>query len=214
MVSFFQCECVETLKSFANIIDNGGVVIYPTDTVYGIGCDAKNEESILRLYSIKRRPLTKSLPILTCSIEEVSKVVHITPLAEKLSALFWPGPLTLVLRANSKTGLTKYTNSSTNDSVAIRIPGDQCILDLIKMTKSKLLVGTSANFSQNAASRNFGDLDPLLISKCDAVLTTRTINVLNGESTIVDISNEYSPQIIRSGSLPKDKIIEALSLNN
>lgn len=213
VVSYFQCECVDNLKEFANIVDNGGVVIYPTDTVYGIGCDAKNEESILHLYSIKSRPLTKSLPILTCSIEEVSKVAHITPLAEKLIGLFWPGQLTIVLRAKSKTGLTEYTNSSTNNSVAIRIPGDQCILDMIKMTKSKLLVGTSANFSQNPACRDFGDLDPLLISKCDAILTTRTINILNGESTIVDISNEHSPQIIRSGSLPKDKIIAALSVN-
>ncbi|MGD9535484.1 MAG: Sua5/YciO/YrdC/YwlC family protein [Candidatus Nitrosocosmicus sp.] len=81
------------------------------------------------------------------------------------------------------------------------------------MTNSKLLVGTSANFSNNPSSRRFIDIDPKLVTKWDAVLTKETLSESKGESTIIDISNESSPQIIRLGSLSKDKIVKVLNLN-
>lgn len=213
MGNFYQCECLESLRDFSKVIDDGGVVIYPTDTVYGIGCDATNENSINRLYQIKNRPLNKSLPVLTYSVEEVDKIACITPMAEKLFKLFWPGQLTIVLRTKTLSRLSKYTINLTNNSIAIRIPDDRCIQELIKMTRSKFLVGTSANFSLSPSSMRFIDLDPKLLTKCDAVLTKETSTESKGESTIIDISNETNPQIIRLGSLPKNKIIEVLNLN-
>jgi L-threonylcarbamoyladenylate synthase len=81
------------------------------------------------------------------------------------------------------------------------------------MTSSKLLVGTSANFSQVPSSKRFIDLDPKLVTECDAVLSKKTFSESKGESTIVDISNEAHPQIIRTGALPKNKIIEAINHN-
>lgn len=213
MVYSFQCECSKSLRDFTKIVDVGGVVIYPTDTVYGIGCDATNENSIIRLYNIKNRPLNKSLPILTHSVEEVDKIAFITPLAERLFKLFWPGQLTIILKAKALSRLPRYTINLTNSSIAIRIPDDCCVREFIKMTRSKLLIGTSANFSQHPPSKRFIDLDPNLVTKCDAVLNKKTLSESKGESTIIDISNETSPQIIRIGSLPKDKIIEAINLN-
>lgn len=214
MVNYFECEELEKLKNFVHIIDEGGVVIYPTDTVYGIGCDATIEKSIIRLYQTKNRPFNKSLPILTWSVEEVSKVATVTPLAKKLFELFWPGQLTIVLKAKNLSGLSKLTTNPSNDSIAIRIPDDNCIRSVIKMTKSKFLVGTSANISQGPSITRFANLDPKLIRNCDAVLRRESSSESKGESTIVDISNEASPQIVRQGSLPKDKIIEVLNLNN
>jgi len=213
VVDSYQCECLESLRNFSKVVDDGGVVIYPTDTVYGIGCDATNKNSIIRLYQIKNRPLNKSLPILTYSVEEVDKIAHITPLAEKLFKLFWPGQLTIVLKVKELSRLSKYTINLTNNSIAIRIPDDMCIRELIKMTRSKLLIGTSANFSQSPSSRRFIDIDSKLLAECDAVLTKETLTESKGESTILDISNESNPQIIRLGSLPKNKIVEFLNMN-
>ncbi|MGD9533967.1 MAG: L-threonylcarbamoyladenylate synthase [Candidatus Nitrosocosmicus sp.] len=207
----YHCECLESLRSFAKIVDNGGIVIYPTDTVYGIGCDATNENSIIRLYQIKNRPLNKSLPVLTHSIEEVDKIAFITPLAEKLCKLFWPGQLTIILKAKTLSTLSRYATNIKNRSIAIRIPDDNCIRELIQMTNSKLLIGTSANFSQSPSSKQFIDIDHKLVTKCDAVLRKRTLTESNGESTILDISDEVNPKIVRLGSLPKNKIVEALN---
>jgi L-threonylcarbamoyladenylate synthase len=213
VVHSYQCECLESLRSFAKVVDDGGVVIYPTDTVYGIGCDATNENSIIRLYQIKNRELNKSLPVLTYSVEEVEKIAIITPLAEKLFKLFWPGQLTIILKVKELSRLSKYTINLANNSIAIRIPDDNCLQELIKMTRSKLLIGTSANFSNSPSSRRFIEIDPKLFTKCDAVLTKETLMESKGESTIVDISNETSPQLIRLGSLSKDKIVKVLNMN-
>lgn len=213
MVHTFHCECLKSLRDFSKVVDDGGVVIYPTDTVYGIGCDATNENSIIRLYRIKNRELNKSLPVLTHSVEEVDKIAFITPLAEKLCKLFWPGQLTIILKAKTLSTISRYATNIKNRSIAIRIPDDNCIRELIQMTNSKLLIGTSANFSQSPSSKQFIDIDPKLITKCDAVLRKRTLTESKGESTILDISDEVNPKIVRLGSLPKNKIIEAININ-
>lgn len=213
MVNTFQCECSQSLRDFAKVIDDGGVVIYPTDTVYGMGCDATNEGAIIRLYQTKNRSLSKSLPILTHSVEEVDKVAYITPMAERLFKLFWPGQLTIVLRIKTVSRISRYAMNLTNNSIAIRIPDERCTRELIQMTNSKFLVGTSANISQYPSSKRFTDLDPKLVTKCDAVLNKKTLTESKGESTIIDISDEVHPHIIRTGSLPKNKIVEALNQN-
>jgi L-threonylcarbamoyladenylate synthase len=204
---------LKSLRDFSKVVDDGGVVIYPTDTVYGIGCDATNENSIIRLYRIKNRELNKSLPVLTHSVEEVDKIAFITPLAEKLCKLFWPGQLTIILKAKTLSTISRYATNIKNRSIAIRIPDDNCIRELIQMTNSKLLIGTSANFSQSPSSKQFIDIDPQLVTKCDAVLRKRTLTESKGESTILDISDEVNPKIVRLGSLPKNKIIEAININ-
>src|SRR5699024_4981255 len=119
----------------------------------------------------------------------------------------------IVLRAKTISGLSRYAINLTNNSIAIRIPDEYCTRQLIQMTSSKLLVGTSANFSQGPSSKRFIDLNPKLVTECDAVLSKNTFSESKGESTIVDISNEAHPQIIRTGALPKNKIIEAINHN-
>lgn len=176
MVASFDCSDPNDLLECAKLIDEGGIVIFPTDTVYGIGCDPTNELAVIRLFELKNRPINKTLPLLTFSQNMVSKVAQISQPAKILMDKFWPGQLTLVL--NSKTNknirLCKYVfNASNNRSIALRVPGNQCIREIIRATKTKFLIGTSANISQQPSSKNFSELDMKLVSKCDAIVYNR-----------------------------------------
>ena len=131
MVYYTDCNDLDGLKKCAKIIDNGGVIVYPTDTIFGIGCDPTLDKSVLRLYSIKERPLEKSLPLLANDWSTVAKISQITPQADLLYELFWPGKLTLILKLKENHGLSKYVFNNHNNTIALRIPNCPCILDLI-----------------------------------------------------------------------------------
>ena len=248
MVSTFYCNDPNDLSNCAKLIDKGGVIIFPTDTVFGIGCDPTNEVSVLKLYHIKNRSLTKILPLLTFSKTMVTKVAQINSAAQILMDLFWPGQLTIIMKAKEDNiGLSKYVTDDLNRSIALRIPNNDCLQELIKATRCKFLVGTSANLSQQPSSNKLIKINAELISKCDAIFMdnvqkeleqvdkktkTKSIplgkametsdtsdadihkNNLKTESTIVDITNELKPCIIREGAVPKDKIIDALKVTS
>jgi L-threonylcarbamoyladenylate synthase len=117
-------------------------------------------------------------------------------------------------------GFSKYVFDGLTQSIALRVPGNECIKKVIEATKTKFLVGTSANLSRYPSSNKFNQLDSELVSRCDAVIhderlklkeqssTTKT----GGESTIIDLTDEQNPRIIRQGIVPKDKIIEVLKI--
>ncbi len=256
-IVYFDCSNHDEVIKCANLIDKGGIVIFPTDTVYGIGCDPVNESAITKLYDLKNRPITKTLPLLTFSQSMISEVAQVSTPAQKLMDLFWPGQLTIILNSQNKRNIkfSRYLFDEVNQSVALRIPGNECIRTLIEATKTKFLVGTSANISSYPSSDKFSQLNSNLVLKCDAVIhnhlmggseeyihstrvdsmdkTTKTtaanidtthllssiptegalqINEKSSESTIIDLTNEQNPRIVRQGAVPKDKIIEALKI--
>lgn len=222
-VADFTCSNPHELIECAKLIDKGGIIIFPTDTVYGIGCDPSNESAVRKLYKLKNRPLTKTLPILTFSQSMVSEVAQISTSAQKLMNLFWPGQLTIILNSQKEKKnirLSRYVFDNLNQSIALRVPGNECIKKVIEATKTKFLVGTSANFSSYPSSNNFSKLDSELVSMCDAVIHDKKLEFeerspstnTGAESTIIDLTNEHSPRIIRQGAVPKDKIIEALKI--
>jgi L-threonylcarbamoyladenylate synthase len=206
-----DCSNLDDLKKCAKIIDSGGVVVYPTDTVFGIGCDPTIEKSVLRLFAIKERQLGKSLPVLTNDWRIASRISYMNPQAKILQDLFWPGKLTLVLKLKTNHGLSRYVFDSHNNTVGLRVPSSPCILNLIKMTRSKLLVGTSANLSGKMPSTRLKDIDEAVLSKCDAVVGREILSGTDSGSTIVDVSGLGFPHIIREGAIPKEKILAALS---
>ena len=81
------------IQKAAQIINKGGIVIFPTDTVYGIGCDPYNQKAVLSLYKIKKREKTKPLPVIGYSKKELEKIAEFNYKAEKIAELFWPGPI-------------------------------------------------------------------------------------------------------------------------
>ena len=188
----------EGIKKVVEIFKNGGVIVFPTDTVYGIGCDPYNENAVKKIYEIKSRDKIKSLPVLAYSIDIVKQIVMIDKLTEKIVEKYWPGPLTLILKLKDQK-LKKSLN--LEEKIAIRIPNSECTLKLLK--ECNLLVGTSANVSGDSS---FTDPQKCIenLKNYDAFVDGGTITS-KGESTIIEIENEKI-HVIREGALKKEDI--------
>ena len=186
------------IKKVVEIFKNGRVIVFPTDTVYGIGCDPYNENAVKKIYEIKSRNKIKSLPVLAYSIDIVKQIVMMDKLTEKIVEKYWPGPLTLILKLKDQK-LKKSLN--LEEKIAIRIPNSECTLKLLK--ECNLLVGTSANVSGDSS---FTDPQKCIenLKNYDAFVDGGTITS-KGESTIIEIENEKI-HVIREGALKKEDI--------
>ena len=188
----------EGIRKSVEIIENGGVIIFPTDTVYGIGCNPYDANAVKKIYEIKSREKIKSLPVLASSIEIVKQISIIDEFTENIIKKYWPGPLTLILKLKDKN-LKKSLN--LEDKIAVRIPNSECTLKLLN--KCNLLVGTSANVSGDSS---FTDPQECMknVKNYDVFVDGGTITS-KGESTIIEIENEKI-RIIREGALKKEDI--------
>ena len=186
------------IKKTSEIIEKGGIVIFPTDTVYGIGCNPYNIDSIKKIYEIKSRKKIKSLPVLAYSVDIVKKIVVIDNFTEKIIQKYWPGPLTLILELKDQK-LKESLN--LQNKIAIRIPDSKCTLKLLE--KCGLIVGTSANISGNTSYTNPDDCMKN-VKNYDVFLNGGTITS-KGESTIIEIENKKI-KIIREGALKVEDI--------
>ena len=184
----------------AKAINDGATVVFPTDTVYGLGCNPYNHEAVLSLYEIKKRKKTKPFPILGVSKTELEKIAEFNTLEEKIAEKFWPGQVTLVLKVKDE----KIRQSLCLDKkIAVRVPNNQCVLSLLK--ECKLLVGTSANISDttpftdpNECSKNLTGYDLLIDG---GIIPSQS------ESTIVEIIGG-NIKILREGNVPEKEIRE------
>jgi L-threonylcarbamoyladenylate synthase len=193
-----DCDDEGIEKTF-QVIKKGGIVVFPTDTVYGIGCNPYNANAVEKIYEIKSREKIKSLPVLAYSLDTVKEIARIDTFTEKIIKKYWPGPLTLILELTDKK-LKKSLN--LDNKIAVRIPDSKCTLKLLE--KCGLLVGTSANISGSSPST---DPKECLknITNYDVFLNGGTITS-KGESTIIEIENEQI-KIIRKGVLKKEEIM-------
>ena len=181
-------------------VNNGAIVVFPTDTVYGLGCNPYNHDAVLSLYEIKKRKKTKPFPVLGYSKKELEKIAEFNSLEEKIAEKFWPGPITLILKIKDK----KIQKSlDLEGKIAVRVPNNQCVLALLK--KCKLLVGTSANISGTAPFNDPKECDKNL-SGYDLLIDGGIISS-QGESTIVEIENN-DVKILRKGSVSEEMIKE------
>ena len=189
----------EGIKKTSQIIEKGGIVIFPTDTVYGIGCNPYNENAVKEIYKIKSRTKLKSLPVLAYSLDIVKEITLIDEFTEKIIEKYWPGPLTLILELTDQK-LKKSLN--LGNKIAVRIPDSKCTLKLLE--KCRLLVGTSANISGNPSYTN-PDECIKNIKNYDMFLNGGIITS-KGESTIIEIENKQI-KIIREGTLKIEDIV-------
>ena len=145
-----KMDCNEKgIEKTWQVIKKGGIAIFPTDTVYGIGCNPYNINAVKKIYEIKSREKIKSLPVLAYSLDIVKEITCIDSFTEKIIKKYWPGPLTLILKLTDK----KLKKSLKLDKkIAVRIPDSKCTLKLLE--KCGLLVGTSANISGNSSYTN------------------------------------------------------------
>lgn len=174
------------IKKAAQILKSGGVVIFPTDTVYGIGCIYNNKEGLLKIYKIKSRPQNLPFPILVSSIHQAQSIVNMNSLAISLAKKHWPGGLTII--AQSIDGTNK---------LGVRMPDSQIALSLIKEAGSPI-IGTSANFHGQNSVADFESLDPKLVELADYILKGKCAGGI--ESTVVDVSDN-NLKIIRQSAI-------------
>lgn len=191
-------ECVDVLK-------NGGLAVFPTETVYGIGADAFNEQAIKELYTKKQRPLDKPLLMHISGIEMAEEIAVLDDNARELIKRFTPGPLTLVVKA--KDVLPKVALSG-GDTVGLRFPSDRTFLSISKKF-GKPIAATSANISGFQSAKSVNDLDS--VKEIADVIITDGNSELGLESTIVSLVGNRA-KILRLGSFPKEKIEEVLGL--
>jgi L-threonylcarbamoyladenylate synthase len=186
------------------ILKSGGIVAFPTDTVYGLGGDAFNSEVAERIYKVKQRPRSLPLPVLLADLTQVAAVVDSVPdIVRFLMKRFWPGGLTLVL---PKAASIPEIISAGNDKVAIRIPKHIVPLALIHGLGTPI-IGTSANISHKPSPLTAREVEQQLGSQIDLIVDMgRCPGGL--ESTVVDITGG-TPIILRQGIIPEDEIKRA-----
>jgi len=193
-------QCDNTgIKAAYDIIQKGGIVVFPTDTVYGIGCDPRNQDAVNKIYKIKGREKIKHLPVLAYSKSDIEDIVFFDEISKKIADKFWPGPVTLILRVKDK----KIEETlDLKGKIAVRVPNNPCVLALLE--KCRLLVGTSANFSGQSS---FGDSKEIAskFSGYDALLDGGQI-VNSGESTIVEVVNNEL-KIVREGKIKLESLV-------
>jgi L-threonylcarbamoyladenylate synthase len=189
----------------AQIVRKGGLVVYPTETVYGLGCDPFNIEAVKRILKVKGNR-SKPLPILAASIVDADKVAFVSPNGKRLAAKFWPGPLTMVFpkKPNFPDDVT-----FSLDSVGLRIPDNDVALHLIRLCGG-LLIGSSANRTGEEPPRAVQEMSGELKEMVDVVLDGGTA-AQGMPSTVADLTSE-KPRILREGTISLKEILDALAL--
>ena len=189
----------EGINIAVKTIKNGGTIVFPTDTVYGIGCDPYNQNAIKSIYQIKKRIHSKLFPILGFSKKELLEVAIFDEKANKIADKYWPGQITLVLKLRDKK-LKQILN--LDDKIAVRVPNNECVLAILK--ECKLIVGTSANIS---GSQSFNNPEECVrnISGYDLFVDGGIISS-KGESTVIEIDKEL--KVKRKGVISEEEIME------
>ncbi len=199
-----KIEDPDALTYAFEVLTGGGLVAFPTDTVYGLGALALDGKAVRKIYAAKKRPVEKAIPILVGDMDGLSKVVAGTnEVALKLAARFWPGPLTLVLPKHAS--ISKMVSSTP--SVGVRIPNHPAALALLRLVGPMAV--TSANIS--------GQPSPATAQEVLEQLDKRIPLILDGgrtpggvPSTVVDCLG-LQPTILRPGPVTLEEIQSAIS---
>lgn len=190
---------LQEVKKAAEVIKNGGVVVFPTDTVYGVGCKYDDKEAVEKIYDLKGTEKSQQFPILVADKSQVGEVAKINKEAEKLIEKYWPGGLTIIVPL-SHPDPAKPENDLKTLKIGLRMPNSDLTKELIRQVGSPI-IGTSANFHGNPAPRSFEDLDPEFIKLVDYIVKGECKNKV--ESTVIDTTVE-PPKILRQGVVVVD----------
>jgi len=189
----------------AQIVKRGGLAVYPTETVYGLGCDPFNVEAVKRILDVKGER-NKPLPVLAASIADAGKVAFISPNGRRLAVKFWPGKLTMVFP--KKPDFPDVVTFGL-DSVGLRIPDNDVALRLLGLCGG-LLIGSSANRTGEEPPRRVQEISGELKEMVDVVLDGGAA-AQGMPSTVADLTSE-KPRILREGPISLKDILDALAL--
>ncbi len=197
----------------AELLRNGGLVAFPTETVYGIGANFLDKKAIKKLYEVKKRPLNKPFTVHISSLDTIAEMqCEISPPAERLIKEFWPGPLTVVLKCTLSTpGVEKrfqgFHPGGGKGTLGFRMPRNRIAKELI--SESGIPVAApSANVSGEKAPAEAGEILKKFDGKIDLILDSGKTQ-FSRESTIVD-ATKFPCKILREGAIPESEIRRVL----
>ncbi len=194
-------DTTENITLAASIILRGGLVAFPTETVYGLGADALNADAVGRVYAAKGRPSDNPMIVHIASREDFVRLTpHITEDMEKLMEAFWPGPLTMIV---PRQPFIPDTTTGGLNTVGIRMPDNLIALELI--TKSGCpIAAPSANLSGKPSPTKAQHVIDDLDGRVDAILCGKDCQI-GIESTVIDMTGDW-PMILRPGIITKEDI--------
>lgn len=191
------------MDKLRTILENGGAVILPTETVYGLFAQALNEDAVNRVYQLKQRPRDKAMNLNVSNLNDIYFFSQNIPFfLEKLYNRFMPGPLTIILKANEKVPF--WVNSGL-DTVGFRLPNHEQTLRLISETGP--LIGPSANISGNESGKKFSDIQAQFSVDLPGIEDDQALTGI--DSTILDLSGQKA-RILRQGAISREEIQKAI----
>lgn len=181
------------LSEAARIVAGGGLIVFPTDTVYGLGCDPRSERALGRLVLAKKRE-EKPIPVLCDSLASALRIVSLSPEGLQLANEHWPGALTIVARMKGELPWMIHQGSGT---VGVRVPGSELCVELVRFCGG-MLTGTSANRSGTPSCRTAEDAVSQLGSAVDLYLDGGR---LEGKESTVIRASEGRIEVLRQGAV-------------
>ena len=196
----------QSLKLAASALKEGKLVSFPTETVYGLGADATNDQAVASIYAAKGRPSFNPLIAHVASVDHAKELAQFTPLADKIAAHFWPGAVTLIVPLKANSPISKLVTAGL-DTIALRIPATDIARNLLEMAGVPI-AAPSANLS--------GGISPTLASHVEADLGDKCAYILDDgacdkglESTIIDCTTDKAI-ILRPGPVTIEALRAAL----
>jgi len=191
----------EELKEAAKIIKNGGTVIFPTETVYGLGANAKDDAAVKNIFFAKGRPSDNPLIVHIDDFSKIEKYVKkVTPIAKKLADAYWPGPMTIILEKNE---CISNLVSAGLKTVGIRIPSSKVALEFLKYCDLPI-AAPSANISGSPSPTTSKHVIDDMVGRVDAIICGDNCEV-GVESTVIDATGDI-PIILRPGGVTPEMI--------
>lgn len=190
------------MNEICDVIQKGGIVAFPTETVYGVGIHFDDEEALERLMEAKNRDYSKAITLMVADKKDISQYAYISPQAQKMIDQFMPGMITLVFKKKESVRDSMTNGKST---IGIRIPDSEFVLSLLKKVGPMLV--TSANLSQHSNTTSTQEVLNQLDGRIDLVVDGKTSD--NIASTVVDVSQDEI-KILRAGKITKEQIEEAI----
>ena len=192
----------EADKKAAEILNRGGVIVYPTETLYGIGALATNSDAVERIFEIKGRPHGKPIPVLVRNTEMLSQIANKSQLSDLLAQQYWPGKLTILFELTAE--LPELITCGSG-KIALRISSNPFLRDLFELINEPL-TSTSANISDGPNISDSEELFETFDGKVDLIVDSGNIPASKG-STIIDLTLD-PPQILREGDIDSKTIKE------
>lgn len=192
----------ETIKEAGNLLKNGELVAFPTETVYGLGAIASNEEAVKNVYKVKGRPSDNPLIVHVASTKIDEWVADVPKVARKLMERFWPGPLTLIF--NTKPNVFPSVVTGGQETVAMRMPNQKLALQLIKEAGFPI-VGPSANTSGKPSPTTAQHVSHDFFGKIAGIVADGETQI-GVESTVLDLTDPRGLIILRPGAVTRDEL--------